>query len=68
MYLFLSSFIDALFLYIRSCGRFYTYTVLIFLYIWIYVSFTYLYMCCFFSPFIHMFLINYMQSTISVSH
>ena len=65
---FFSSFIDTLFLYIGSCDRFYTYIVLIFLYMWMYVSFTYLYMCCFFSPFIHMFLINYMQSTISVSH
>ena len=67
MYLFFSSFIDILF-YIRSCDRFYTYMVLIFLYMWMYVSFTYLYMCCFSSPFIHMFLINCMQSTISVSH
>ena len=30
MYLFFSSFIDILFLYIRSCDRFYTYIVLIF--------------------------------------
>ena len=68
LYLFFSSFIDTLFLYIRSCDHFYTYIVLIFLYMWMYVSFTYLYMCCFFSPFIHMFLINCMQSTISISH
>ena len=33
-----------------------------------YVFFTYLYMCYFFSIFIHMFLISYMQSIISVSH
>ena len=33
-----------------------------------YVSFTYPYMCCFFSFFIHMVLITYMQSIISVSH
>ena len=39
MYLFFSSFIDTLFLYIRSCDRFYTYIVLIFLYMWMYVSF-----------------------------
>ena len=68
MYLFFSSFIDTLFLYIGSCNRFYTYIVLIFLYMSMYVSFTYLYMCCFFSPFIHKVLINCMQSTISVSH
>ena len=64
MYLFFCSFLDTLFLYIRSCDCFYTYIVLIFLYMWMYVSFTCLYMCCFSSPFIHMFLINYMQSTI----
>ena len=68
MYLFFSSFIDTLFLYIGFCDRFYTYIILIFLYMWMYVSFTYLYMCCFFSPFIHMFFINCMQSTIFVSH
>ena len=33
-----------------------------------YVSFTYPYMCCFFSLFMHMFLIICMQSIISVSH
>ena len=31
-------------------------------------SFTYPFMCCFFSLFIHMFLIICMQSIISVSH
>ena len=31
-------------------------------------SFTYHFMCCFFSPFIHMLLITCMQSIISVSH
>ena len=31
-------------------------------------SFTYLFMCCFFSLFINMLLINCMQSFISVSH
>ena len=30
MYLFFSSFIDTLFLYIGSCDRFYTYIVLLF--------------------------------------
>ena len=68
MYLFFSSFIDTLFLYIGSCDCFYTYIVLIFLYMRMYVSFTYLYMCCFFSTFIYIFLISCMQSTISVSH
>ena len=68
MYLFFSSFIDTLFLYIGSCDHFYTYIVLIFLYMWMYVFLIYLYMCCFFSPFICMFLINCMQSTIFVSH
>ena len=68
LYLFFSSCIDTLFLYIGSCDRFYTNIVLIFLYMWMYVSFTYLYMCCFFSPFIHMFLITYMQSITSISH
>ena len=68
LYLFFSSFLDTLFLYIGSCDRFYTYIVLIFLYMWMYVSFTYIYMCCFFSPFIHMFLITCMQSIIFVSH
>ena len=32
------------------------------------LSFTYLYMCCFFSLFMHMILIYCMQSFISVSH
>ena len=68
MYLFFSSFIDTLFLYIGSCDCFYTYIILIFLYMWMYVFLIYLYMCCFFSPFICMFLINCMQSTIFVSH
>ena len=42
--------------------------ILLFLYMLMYVSFTYPYMCCFFSIFIHMFLISCMQSIISVSH
>ena len=51
-----------------------TYIVLIFdlyIYIYIYIDvcyFTYLSMCCFFSFFIHMFLIKCMQSIIFVSH
>ena len=32
------------------------------------LSFTYLYMCCFFSLFMHMILIYCMQSFVSVSH
>ena len=39
-----------------------------FVYMLTYVSFTYPYMCCFFSLFIHMVLITYMQSIIPVSH
>ena len=31
-------------------------------------SFTYLYMCCFFSLFMHILLNNYMKSSISISH
>ena len=53
----------------------FTYIVLIFdiymmmmMMMMMYVFFTYLYMCCFFSFFIHMVLITYMQSIISVSH
>ena len=47
----------------------FTYIVLIFdIYVMMYVFFTYLYMCCFFSFFMHMLLITCMQSIISVSH
>ena len=35
MYLFFSSFLDTLFLYIGSCDHFYTYIVLIFLYMFL---------------------------------
>ena len=42
---------------------YYTY----FLYMLMYDSFTYLYMCCFFSFFMHMLLITCMQSIIFVS-
>ena len=48
--------------------------VLLLIYIYIYIlrllllSFTYLYMYCFFSLFMHMILIYYMQSIIFVSH
>ena len=50
MYLFFSFFLDKLFLYMSSC----TY---LFIYIDVCFSFTYPFMCCFFSPLIHMFLI-----------
>ena len=52
----------------RSCDHL-TYIVLIYIYIYIYVDvclFTYLFMCCFFSFFMHMLLINCMQSFISI--
>ena len=46
-----------------------TYIVLIFaLYITDECSFTYLFICCFFSIFIHMFFIYCMQSTFSISY
>ena len=50
----------------------FTYIVLIFdifFYMWMYVFLSpTLYMCCFFSLFIHMLLITCMQSIISISH
>ena len=69
MYLFFSLFIDILFLYLRSYDNLLTYIVLILLYMWMYVFLSPTpYMCCFFSLFMHMLLITYMQSIISVSH
>ena len=63
------SFIDTLFLYLRSCDHLLTYIVLIFLYIWMCVFLSPTpYMCCFFSLFMHMLLITCMQSIISVSN
>ena len=63
------SFIDTLFLYLRSCDHLLTYNVLILLYMWMYVFLSPTpYMCCFFSLFMHMLLIICMQSIISVSH
>ena len=63
------SFIDTLFLYLRSYDHLLTYIVLILLYIWMYVFLSPTpYMCCFFSLFMHMLLITCMQSIISVSH
>ena len=61
-----------MFMHLRSCDRvvianlvlvdIYTFEVVIT------VFFTYLYMCCFFSFLIHIFLIYCIQSIISVSH
>ena len=68
MYLFFSSFLDTLFLYIRSCDHFYTYIVLI-LFIYVDVCFFYLplHVLFLFSLYTH---VSYtcMQSIISVSH
>ena len=65
-FIFFGGVLTSLFLYIGLVTMF-TY-ILLFLYMLMYVSFTYPYMCCFFSIFIHMFLISCMQSIISVSH
>ena len=63
------SFIDTLFLYLRSCDHLLIYIVLILLYMWMYVFLSPTpYMCCFFSLFMHMLLITCMQSIIFVSH
>ena len=68
MYLFCLSILDVSYLIYWSCDRFDIHCT----YIWfIYTnvcSFTYLYMCYFFSFYIHMILISCMQSIISVSH
>ena len=64
------SFIDALFLYFRSCEHFYLHTLyLSSLYMLMYVLLLPTpYMCCFFSLFMHMLLITCMPSIIFVSH
>ena len=63
------SFIDTLFLYFRSCDHFLHIVYLFSLYMLMYVFLSpTLYICCFFSLFIHMLLITCMQSIISVSH
>ena len=63
------SFIDTLFLYLRSCDQLLTYIVHVLLYMWMYVFLSLTpYICCFFSLFIHMLLITCMQSIIFVSH
>ena len=58
------SFLDTLFLYIRSCDHLQTYIVLIsfFMLMYVFLSPTHPFMCCFFSPFIHMLLVTCMQS------
>ena len=64
------SFLDTLFLYLRSCDHLLTYIVLILLSICGCMFFLspIPYMCYFFSLFMHMLLITCMQSTIFVSH
>ena len=68
-FILLGGVLNSFFLYTGLVMMF-TYIMLIFdIYMMImYVFFTYLSMCCFFSFFIHMFLITCMQSIISVSH
>ena len=63
------SFLDTLFLYLRSYDHLLTYIVLILLYIWMYVFLSPTpYMCCFFSLFMLMLLNTCMQFIIFVSH
>ena len=52
----------------RSCDHVYIHCTYSSLYMDVCFSFTYSYVCCFFSIFIHMFLISSIQSIISVSH
>ena len=64
------SFIDTLFLYFRACDHFYLHTLYLsslYMLMYVFLSPT-LYICCFFSLFMHMLLIICMQSIISVSH
>ena len=68
------SFLDTLFLFCDSKPCILI-DIYVYIYIYIYIlrlllhSFTYLFMCCFFSLFMHMLLINCMQSFyIFVSH
>ena len=63
------SFIDTLFLYLRSYDHLLTYIVLILLYMWMYVFLSPTpYISCFFSLIMHMLLITCMQTIISISH
>ena len=62
------SFIDTLFLYFKSYDHYLHTLYFSSLYVmYVFLSPT-LYICCFFSLFIHMLLITCMQSIISVSH
>ena len=67
MYLFLIFILDTLFLYMGLVATFDIHCTYL-IYMLMYVSFAYLYMCCFFSLFMHMLLITCMQSIISISH
>ena len=63
------SFLDTLFLYLKSYDHLLIYIVLILLYIWMYVFLSPTpYMCCFFSLFMLMLFNTSMQSIIFVSH
>ena len=63
------SYIDTFFLYFRSCDHFLHSLYLSSLYIFMYVLLSpTLYICCFFSLFMHMRLITCMQFIIYVSH
>ena len=67
-FILLGRVLTSFFLYTGFVTMF-TYIVLIFdIFMMMYVFFTYLYMCCFFSIFMHILLICCMQSIISVSH
>ena len=66
-FILLGGVFTSFFLYLGSCDHVYIHWTYL-LYMLMYVSFTYLYMCCFFSIFIHMFLIFVCNLIISVSH
>ena len=71
MYLFLSFFLDTLSFVHQSCDHLVIANIVFIfdIYLMMFLShFTYLSMCCFFFPFIHMFLIFCMQSFISISY
>ena len=69
-FILLGGVLTSFFLYTGLVTMF-TYIVLnfdIYTYMMMYVFFTYPFMCCFFSPFIHMFLVLVCNLFISVSH
>ena len=71
LYLFFSFYFRYIIFVHRSCDHLVIANlVLMLIYILrlLLLSFTYLYMCCFFSLFMHMILIYCMQSFVSVSH